>query len=163
MCVATGAAQAVRGNAMRRAIQTFEVGVKAFVWHQQRLLLLQERDQQARWELPGGRIDVGEEELPIADVLARELREELGARFSCDIGAPCGCWVRRADAGRPLPVFLVGLRCTAPRGEIVLSDEHQSSRWVARDGWQQLDLAPGYREALATFFAHSALTCDGPP
>jgi len=140
-------------NAMTRAIQTFEVGVKAFLWHEQRLLLLQERDQQARWELPGGRIDVGEEGLPIADVLARELREELGAQFSCDIGAVCACWVRRADAHRRLPVFLVGHCCTAPRGELVLSDEHQALRWVARDGWQHLDLAAGYREALARFFA----------
>jgi 8-oxo-dGTP pyrophosphatase MutT (NUDIX family) len=129
----------------------FQVGVKAFVWHEQRLLLLQERNQQARWELPGGRIDVGEEDLPIQDVLARELREELGARFECDIGAVCGCWVRRAEF-RPMPVFLVGLRCTAPRGEIVLSDEHQAFRWVAHDGWQQLELAAGYREALARFF-----------
>jgi 8-oxo-dGTP pyrophosphatase MutT (NUDIX family) len=136
-----------------RAIQTFQVGVKAFLWHEQRLLLLQERDQHACWELPGGRIDAGEEDLPIADVLRRELREELGAQFSCDIGAPCCCWVRRADPLRPLPVFLVGLRCTAPRGELVLSDEHQALRWVARDGWQHLDLASGYREALASFFA----------
>ena len=140
---------------MTRAIQVFQVGVKAFLWHEQRLLLLQERDQQARWELPGGRIDVGEEDLPIADVLARELREELGAQFSCDIGAVCACWVRRADAFRPLPVFLVGLRCTAPRGELVLSDEHQALRWVERDGWQQLALASGYAEALARFFGSS--------
>lgn len=138
---------------MTRAIQTFQVGVKALLWHEERLLLLQERDQQARWELPGGRIDVGEEDRPIADVLRRELREELGAQFSCDIGAVCACWVRRADAGRPLPVFLVGLCCTAPRGELVLSDEHQALRWVARDGWQQLALASGYAEALAGFFA----------
>ena len=141
---------------MTRAIQTFEVGVKAFVWHEQRLLLLQERDQQARWELPGGRIDVGEDGVPIADVLRRELREELGAQFSCDIGAVSACWVRRPDAHRRLPVFLVGLCCTAPRGELVLSDEHRDSRWVTRDGWQQLDLAPGYREALARFFADAA-------
>jgi 8-oxo-dGTP pyrophosphatase MutT (NUDIX family) len=138
---------------MTRAIQVFQVGVKAFLWHEQRLLLLQERDRQARWELPGGRIDVGEEGLPIEDVLRRELREELGTRFGCDIGAVGACWVRRAEAQRPLPVFLVGLLCTAPRGELVLSDEHQALRWVARDGWQQLDLAAGYREVLAKFFA----------
>jgi len=140
---------------MTRAIQVFQVGVKAFLWHEQRLLLLQERDQQARWELPGGRFDVGEEDLPIADVLARELREELGAQFSCDIGPVCACWVRRADAFRPLPVFLVGLRCTAPRGEVVLSDEHEAFRWVASDGWQELALASGYAEALSRFFASS--------
>src|SRR5687767_11836249 len=138
---------------MTRAIQTFQVGIKAFLWHEQRLLLLQERDPQGLWELPGGRIDVGEEDLPVADVLRRELREELGGRFSCDIGAVCACWVRRPQAHRPMSVFLVGLRCTAPRGELVLSDEHQAMRWVAHDGWQQLDLASGYREALAMFFA----------
>jgi len=138
---------------VRRPIQTFQVGVKAFVWHDERLLLVQEANAAARWELPGGRIDVGEELLPLADVLRRELREELGAGFSCCIGGPCATWVRAVEPQRALPVFLVGLRCSSPRGDIVLSDEHTDVRWAGRDEWATLPLAAGYAEALRIFAA----------
>lgn len=138
---------------MRRGIQTFQVGVKAFVWHDDRLLLVQEANAAARWELPGGRIDVGEELLPLADVLRRELREELGPEFTCTIGGPCATWVRGTEPQRTLPVFLVGLRCAAPRGRIVLSDEHIDVRWAGRDEWATLPLATGYAEAPRNFAA----------
>jgi 8-oxo-dGTP diphosphatase len=134
-----------------RPIQTFQVGIKAFVWHEQQLLLVQERNGARLWELPGGRIDVGEELLPPAQILQRELREELGPHFTCTIGAACGCWVRTPASHRPHPVFLVGLLCSAPRGAIVLSDEHVAFRWCSLDEARALPLAPGYGAALATF------------
>ena len=138
---------------MTRPIQSFQVGIKAFVWHEQRLLLVQERGGAQLWELPGGRIDAGEQGIAPAAVLQRELREELGAGFSCRIGAPCACWVRDSASGRPLPVFLVGLQCTEPAGEIDLSDEHVAWRWIRRGEEAGLPLAPGYTAALADFFA----------
>lgn len=136
---------------MTRPIQTFQVGIKAFVWHDERLLLVQESTAPQLWELPGGRIDAGEEGLPAATVLARELREELGSDFRCTIGAPCACWVRPATPARPLPVFLVGLRCSAPGGVITLGDEHVAWRSVRRDEWAGLPLVAGYDDALAQF------------
>ena len=60
-----------------RAIQQFEVSLKAAIVHERRLLLLKEADT-GYWELPGGRIDVGEERLAHDAILAREIREELG-------------------------------------------------------------------------------------
>ena len=79
---------------MQRRIQTFYVGVKAFVLRGDRLLMLQESLVPHWWELPGGRIDVGEEHLAPVDILRRELREELGDAFACTIGAPLFTWVR---------------------------------------------------------------------
>ncbi len=60
-----------------RAIQTFEVSLKTAIVRDRQLLLLQEADT-GYWELPGGRIDVGEERLDHDLILAREIREELG-------------------------------------------------------------------------------------
>jgi 8-oxo-dGTP pyrophosphatase MutT (NUDIX family) len=137
---------------MTRAIQTFQVAIKALLVHDDRLLLVQESDEPNWWELPGGRIDQGEEAAAPADVLRRELREELGPRFSCEIGEPLVCWVRPPVARRPMPVFLVGLACIAPRGEIELSPEHRDLHWVARDEWQRMELAPGYEVALRRVF-----------
>jgi 8-oxo-dGTP pyrophosphatase MutT (NUDIX family) len=138
---------------MTRPLQTFQVGVKAFVWHDERLLVVQERAEPRLWELPGGRIEPHELELPLATVLARELREELGAAFRCTIGSPCAAWIRPARPDRPLPVFLVGLSCTAASGAIALSDEHVAWRWLAADAIDDVELVPGYREPVATFLA----------
>ena len=138
---------------MTRPLQTFQVGVKAFVWHDERLLVVQERAAPRLWELPGGRIETDELELPLPAVLARELREELGSAFRCTIGAPCSAWIRPARPERPLPVFLVGLLCTAAVGTIALSDEHVAWRWLAPDELGDIELVPGYREPVATFLA----------
>jgi len=137
---------------MPRPLQRFHVGIKAFVVRGARLLMLREANAARRWELPGGRIDQGEEGRAHADVLRRELAEELGADFTCEIGAPLVTWVRPVDPARSESTFLVGLHCTSPRGEIQLSDEHVELRWVARDEMGALELAPGYDTALDTFW-----------
>lgn len=138
---------------MPRPIQTFQVGIKGFVWNGDRLLFVQENNDEHLWELPGGRIDVGEESLTPAEILLRELREEVGPKFSCRIGPPCAAWVRPPDPRRPLSVFLLGLHCSEARGEIKLSDEHVDYVWMNREDWTRLSLAPGYRAALTRFFA----------
>jgi 8-oxo-dGTP pyrophosphatase MutT (NUDIX family) len=135
-----------------RAIQTFQVGIKAFVWNEERLLMVQENTHERLWELPGGRIDVGEESRTPAEILRRELAEELGPRFVCTIGSPRATWVRPPAPKRPFSVFLVGLECSAAHGEIVLSEEHVAYRWVTRETWATLELAPGYHAPLSAVF-----------
>lgn len=143
---------------MARALQRFYVGPKALIVREERLLMLREDNAQARWELPGGRFDVGEEERAHGDVLRREIAEELGPGFNCRIGAPCLTWVRPISAQRGEFTFLVGYACDQATGEVVLSDEHRELRWVARDESLSLDLAPGFEEALGRFWAQRALT-----
>ena len=63
-----------------RVVQTFEVSLKAFIVRDGRALLVREADT-GFWELPGGRIDIGEEQLAHEAILARELAEELGPEF----------------------------------------------------------------------------------
>lgn len=133
---------------MPRAIQKFDVGLKAFVLRGRSLLVVREAAT-GLWELPGGRIDVGEEDLPQAEVLARELREELGEGFAVALGTPVSTWIRR----RPTDfVFLVGHLCRHRSGEPTLSHEHDSARWVTAGDWQGLTYAPGYPEAIADFW-----------
>lgn len=79
---------------MPRAIQHFEVSIKGLLLREGRMLLVRERVADQFWELPGGRIDVGEELLPAAEVLRRELREELGPDLQVEIGEPLLTWVR---------------------------------------------------------------------
>lgn len=137
---------------MRKPIQLFHVAVKAFIVRDGRLLMVREAFGPRLWELPGGRIDVGEESAPHEQVLARELREELGPHFECDIAQPFVTWARPIETHRPHPAFLVGFECLRPRGEVVLSDEHLELRWTTREESLALECAPGYADALAAFW-----------
>jgi len=139
-----------------REHQRFQVALKAFLVQGDRLLMLRERDGEQLWELPGGRIEAGEEGLPPAAVLRRELSEELGAGFACDVGAAVAAWIRPPDPPRRTSaVFLVGYLCRQTGGEIVLSDEHVEFRWVTRAETARLPLAPGYASALEQLWSDS--------
>lgn len=131
-----------------KTIQQFHVGIKAFLMQESRLLLLREAAT-GLWEIPGGRIDVGEELIPQREVLARELGEELGPGVQVEVGPIALTWVRPRLPGF---TFLVGLLCRLAGGEIVLSAEHDRLAWVDAESWRDFELAHGYDSALAEFW-----------
>lgn len=122
---------------MPRAIQTFEVSLKAAIFHEQRLLLVQEADT-GSWELPGGRIDVGEERVPHADILAREIAEELGPHFHIATRDEAVSWVRQRPTDGVYQ-FVVARLADLLSGTPVLSAEHQALRWSTPADWTDLE------------------------
>ena len=85
----------------QRAIQRFEVSLKAFIVHEGHALFVRESDT-GWWELPGGRIDVGEEWEPQSAILAREIAEELGRNLELSVGREAVTWMRRRPTdGQP--------------------------------------------------------------
>jgi 8-oxo-dGTP diphosphatase len=139
-----------------RTVQTFEVSLKAALFLEGRLLLLQEADT-GFWELPGGRIDVGEEWLAHEQILARELREELGPDVRVD-------WTSQSDTltrQRPTDgVFqFLSVRVAHYRdGTIGLSSEHQAWLWADRATAASLQFPPGsgYADAITRLFLSQA-------
>ncbi len=130
----------------------FEVGLKAFLVTGPRLLLVKEREG-GLWELPGGRIEPGEEELPAATILAREIAEELGDDVLFDLEGPVAAWARPGDGMRKgRYVYLVGYLCRYRSGEIRLSDEHAAHAWVDAASWRSHAPAPGYERVLEEFW-----------
>ena len=138
---------------MKRDIQRFEVSLKAFIVRDGRVLLVRESDT-GWWELPGGRINVGEEWLPHADILAREIAEELGADVRLDVSSQAVTWVRYRTMD-DMHLLIVARPASLIAGEPRLSDEHDDMVWIGPDGWQQLEFPPqsGYREALSRLWA----------
>lgn len=134
------------------AIATFEVGLKAFLVREGRLLLVRERIGERLWELPGGRFDGGEEQTPPVEILRRELREELGDALRWELVGLRDAWVRPAPE-RGAHVFLLGHECRWLAGEPQLSEEHLEARWCGPGDWLDLALAPAYPEVLARFWA----------
>lgn len=120
-----------------RAIQRFEVSLKAFIVRGGTALFVRESDT-GYWELPGGRIDVGEEWVAHADVLAREMREELGAGFRIVFTEQMVTWTRQRPTDDAF-LFLAARIGRAAGGEPVLSAEHD------RLGWFDLAAARGLR------------------
>lgn len=131
-----------------RAIQRFEVSLKAFIVRDDRALFLREADS-GYWELPGGRIDVGEEWRPHVAILRRELHEELGAGFAVEIEAGAVSWTRQRPTDGAF-LFLMARIGRALAGEPVLSDEHTALAWLGRDEASRLAFPPasGYRDAI---------------
>ena len=108
-------------------------------------------------DLPGGRIDVGEENMPFGDVISREVREELGE----DVKFSLGQILFAHHLGyTKVPEGIVNIVFDAEyiSGEIKLSDEHTSFDWV--DGGvheiQREDFFPEDQEKYEAFKKHFA-------
>jgi len=116
------------------------VSLKAVIsWGGRLPLLRNERDE---WELPGGKLEPGEE--PAAS-LAREIQEELA--WDAQVGEPFHTWVYRVFPDRH--VFVVTYLATydgdaAP----VYSHEHKELVVVTPDEADALDMPEGYRTAI---------------
>ena len=120
------------------------VSVKGIVTVDGRVVLL--RNDRDEWELPGGRIDPGEDEVA---ALGREIREELGIE-AVVVPEP----LDRYDFA-PIPgtlVTIVTYACEPLVGDtaLVLSDEHVDVGTFSVDDAPALpDLPPGYRASIA--------------
>jgi 8-oxo-dGTP pyrophosphatase MutT (NUDIX family) len=136
---------------MARDIQKFDVGLKAFIEREGKLLVVRESNG-GKWEVPGGRIDVGEEELAMHDILRREIDEELGKDFQLTMGEPFTSWIRPWTPPKTGLVYLTGYRCSYVSGEIIISHEHTETRWIAKTDIDMIEWAPGYKEAAQKFW-----------
>ncbi|MCH4166179.1 MAG: NUDIX hydrolase [Megasphaera sp.] len=101
------------------------MSVKAMIFHDGRLLLLQKNDAEElhHWEFPGGGLGLKEDFLT---GLRREVLEETG--LDIHILAPAGVWSYEKKNGQ----FLNGLIfAAAAHTDIVrLSEEHVDYRWI---------------------------------
>ena len=106
-------------------------------------------------DLPGGRIDVGEETLTLEDVIRREVREELGENLQFRLGKLLFVYriLRREDAGWK---FVMVYDAEYLGGDIALSQEHASYEWVERDAYEvkQADFFEDDREKYEAFRDH---------
>jgi ADP-ribose pyrophosphatase YjhB (NUDIX family) len=127
----------------------FYVGQKAFIEKDGNVLVL--FDPTEVLHLPGGKIQVGE--FDFIEALKREVREETSLEI--EVGKPFVTWYNifpdhHRNAGKK--VFLVGYRCKYKSGDIRLSDEHDSFKWVNGDDYKSLDDKSQYFSALSEYF-----------
>ena len=127
--------------------QNFCVGLKAFVGDGKKLLVLE--DKHGQWELPGGKIQIGED---IPTALNREIKEELGERIQIERGPIFHGWIRQPDPNRDFFIFLVGFSCIWKGGEITISPEHKSFRWITKEEIDTIEFENTYKDAIKYYF-----------
>lgn len=98
------------------------VAVNAFLLKNSRFLLLQRNDPPLIWGPPGGKLEKNED--PILG-LKREVKEETN--LDIKVKMPVTTWFGKFNGKK---IFAVDYLCYYVSGEIKLSDEHNSYRWL---------------------------------
>ncbi len=137
---------------------------KAFILDNDRVLLVRKSsddpDQPGRWEVPGGRMEFGED---VDDHLIREVREEVGLEIRP--GPPFYLWQwrlsRKGQNDEPLDIQIVAAAriCEAQSCQIstvnrVEEDYLGEVQWVHIDEIFQYDLIPNMVPVMQAFCEH---------
>jgi mutator protein MutT len=117
----------------------FPVSVKGVIFLERRTVLL--RNEREEWELPGGRLESGEEP---TSCLVREVREELGIEVA--IEAILDCWRYEVQGGE---VVIVTYGCRPPGDtKLTISAEHQALGMFGVDELAALKMPEGYKRSI---------------
>lgn len=91
------------------------------------------KDRYGEWDIPGGRIQKHEFDVPLKNIIARKVREELGTAVKYRLGEPL-VFMRheRQEVGakKKIRIFAIGYSADYLEGEIKLSSQHSEYLWV---------------------------------
>jgi 8-oxo-dGTP pyrophosphatase MutT (NUDIX family) len=106
-------------------------------------LLKNERDE---WELPGGKLDLGEEP---RDCVAREIAEEVG--WVVTTGLLLDVWQYHIRAGVDVLIVTYGCHVNTDSAPVV-SAEHKEARLFTEDEVSALRMPDGYKASIVAWY-----------
>jgi len=127
------------------AIQAFPVSVKGVAVRDAQVLLLE--NERAEWELPGGKLELGEDP---PECVVREIAEETGWQVTA--GPVLDCWQYHIREGRDVVVVTYGCHVTSTAPPAV-SREHKRAGLFALAEVPGLAMPAGYKRSIADWFA----------
>jgi 8-oxo-dGTP pyrophosphatase MutT (NUDIX family) len=109
------------------------------------VLLLE--NERAEWELPGGKLELGEDP---PDCVVREIGEEAGWQVTA--GPLLDCWQYHIRPGSDVVIVTYGcyVHSTVPP---VISNEHKRAGLFTPDQVPGLVMPEGYKRSVAAWFA----------
>lgn len=108
---------------MKNLLQTHLVAVNSFLVNDNKFLLLKRNDPPLIWGPPGGKLQINED--PISG-LKREVKEETG--LNIEVKMPVTTWFGKFNDKK---IFAVDYLCHYKSGKILLSEEHNSFKWLS--------------------------------
>ncbi len=117
-----------------------DIPVKAWVECDGKVLFIQELDEEdGRWVLPGGRIDVGE--MP-RDALVREMKEELD--LDATVGDILDCNIFTSKSGQTHFIVVFAVTVDPEQSIILENSEVSRAEWMPIEDVKHLKLRPEY-------------------
>jgi 8-oxo-dGTP pyrophosphatase MutT (NUDIX family) len=133
--------------------QLYPVSIKGVVIRDGLVLLL--RNERDEWELPGGKLELGED--PTICV-AREISEEVG--WQVTTGPILDSWQYHIRPG--IDVLIVTYGCyTSSDTDPVVSHEHKQVALFTAAEAAALRMPDGYKASIAAWYAHTAAPVIG--
>ena len=122
--------------------ERFVVGQKALINKDGKVLVL--NDPERGLDLPGGKIQVGEEDLRQA--LRREITEETSLEVEILDPINVGYW------NKTRPTYFVFFKAKYKSGDVRISDEHDGHEWVGKEDLEKLDKSSSFYQILENYF-----------
>lgn len=126
------------------ASHAFPVSVKGVAVQDGRILLLE--NERLEWELPGGKLELGEDP---ADCVIRELYEESGWHVTA--GPLLDCWQYHIREGQDVVVVTYGCHVLTTTPPVVSSEHRRAALFTLRQV-PDLNMPAGYKRSIATWF-----------
>jgi len=126
-----------------------KVAQKAVIVRDGKVLVIRDpREEKIIWEIPGGRMNEGED--PRAG-LAREIKEELG--INCIIGSIIHLtqYFHQSEGRNAL---MIAYEATIPENAVLsfADGEICEARWITKDDMADLEFFIEYKDTLAIYF-----------
>jgi 8-oxo-dGTP diphosphatase len=126
--------------------------LKAIVVKNGKILILKRSSKedcfQEMWDIPGGRINFGEEP---EEALRREVKEETGLEI--EVIKPVRVWTFFKDNGRT-QVIGITLLCKHKSGRVKLSEEHEDFKWVEPREIENYNIHEGIKKDMKEAFKY---------
>lgn len=135
-----------------QTVRAFPVSVKGVLVRDGLVLLL--KNEREEWELPGGKLELGEEP-PVC--VAREITEETGLHVTT--GPILDAWQYHIREGRDVLIVTYGCH---PEGNQspTLSNEHKEIGFFTQAEVGDLNMPAGYKHSIQSWFARLTVTDD---
>jgi 8-oxo-dGTP pyrophosphatase MutT (NUDIX family) len=114
---------------MTKEYATYWVAFKLLLEKDGKFLFLIPAGGRRVLDLPGGRADSDEGEVPLKKILEREVREELGDNIKYSVAGPIFQY-RRHLIEKKIYILITVYKAEYISGQIELSSEHNEHQWI---------------------------------